>query len=104
MRNFRQVDWEQFHKILDWQLEQQDPATTINTQAQLDKAYDNLTNTIQETISKTVPVTTICAKTKQWWIKELTMLLKESKRLERQSYKHRDKPFHYTHKQYMDAT
>jgi hypothetical protein len=85
---------------------QQDPPIIINTQAQLDKACDNLTNAIQETISKVVPVNTICAKIKQWWTKELTTLCKESKRLGRQSYKHRDKPFHwhFTHAQHADAT
>ena len=104
MHNFKQVDWKQFRETLDQQLARLDPPGLINTQAQLDKACDNLTNAIQLTIKKAVPLTTICAKTKRWWTKELTILRKESKRLGRHSYKNRDKPFHYTHAQYADAT
>jgi hypothetical protein len=103
MRNFREVDWEQFHNALETKLSQLSPPSDLNTQAQLDRACTELTNALQETINANVPVTTICAKTKRWWTKELTMLRKKAKKLGRESYKHRNKPFHYTHAMHTDA-
>lgn len=101
--NFREVDWEQFHKTLVDQLAQQNPPTVISTRAQLDKACADITYAIQHAISTDIPTTTICAKSKRWWTKELSMLRKEAKHQGRQSHKYRDKPFHHTHAAFADA-
>ena len=103
MHNFREVDWEQFCNTLEAKLSQLSLPSELNTQAQLDKACMELTNALQETISTNVPITTICAKSKRWWTKELTLLHKKAKKLGRESYKHRDKPFHYVHAAHTDT-
>ena len=102
-RNFRNVNWEQFQEALERRLVRISPPLPINTQPQLDKACADLTKALQDTIASDVPTTTICAKSKRWWTKELTMLRKKAKNLGRQSHKNRDKPFHYTHVAYEDA-
>jgi hypothetical protein len=101
--NFREVDWNQFRETLEGHLARRTPPAAIETQAQLDEACEDITEAIQDTINTEVPTTTICAKSKRWWTKELTMLRKEAKHLGRQSYKNRDKPFHYTHAAHTDA-
>jgi ribonuclease HI len=103
MSNFREVDWQKFRAKVGMNLAQLNPPAEINSQAQLDKACEELTAALQDAISSEVPVTTLCAKTKRWWTKELTTLRKEAKKLGRQSYTHRDKPFHFTHAAYADA-
>lgn len=64
--NFRDVDWEEFNKELSRQLATASPVVTINTRRQLTSACDTLTKAIQETISKVVPRSRICAKSKRW--------------------------------------
>jgi ribonuclease HI len=103
MPNFKEVDWQKFRATVGANLERASPPAEINTQVQLDKACGELTAALQDAISSDVPVTTLCAKTKRWWTKELTSLRKEAKKLGRQSYKHRNKPFHFTHAAYVDA-
>jgi ribonuclease HI len=103
MHNFREVDWEQFRRTIGAKLMQLGPPSIINTQTQLDRACAELTNIIQDAIGTDVPSTEICAKTKRWWTKELTLLRKEAKKLGRESYKHKDKPFHYIHAAHTDA-
>jgi len=75
----------------------------LDTQDQSDTACMEITKLLQDTISSTVPITTICAISKCWWTKELTMLQKEAKKLGRESYECRDKPFHYAHVAHMYA-
>ena len=103
MRNFRDVDWDQFRKTVEAKFSQQGLPAVISTQDQLNKACEELTSVLQHAISTDVPTTTLCAKSKRWWTKELTMLRKKAKKLGRESYKHRDKPFHYVHAAHTDA-
>ena len=102
-RNFRAVDWERFQKALDRNLTRLSPPSLINTQTQLDAACANITSALQDTIKAEVPVTTICAKSKRWWTKELSTMRKEANKLGRLSHTHRDKPFHYAHAAHADA-
>lgn len=103
IRNFRKVDWEQFRKTLGAKLSQLSPPAAINTQLQLNSACAELTIALQNTINTNVPITMLCVKSKRWWTKELTVLCKVAKKLGRETYKHRDKPFHYVHAAYKDA-
>jgi len=66
MHNFRNVDWDDFHKELSTQLAKLPPPAPVVNQRQLDKACDSLTKAIQCTITSEVPVTTITPKSKRW--------------------------------------
>ena len=101
--NFRNMDWVKFRNTLTEKLTQLHTPNPINTQNQLDKSCTDLTNAIQSTINADVPTTTLTPMSKRWWTKELTTLRREAKRLGRQAYKFRDKPFHYSHAIYEDA-
>jgi hypothetical protein len=76
--NFREVDWEKFRKSLERKLTRLSHPSPIFTQAQLDTACADITTVLQDTIQSEVPTTTLCAKTKRWWTKELTLLQRES--------------------------
>lgn len=101
--NFREVDWQKFQTMVGIKLERSYPPTEISMQVQLDRACAELTSILQDAISFDVPKTTICTKTKRWWTKELTTPRREAKKLGRQTFKFRDKPFHYVHTAYKDA-
>jgi hypothetical protein len=72
--NFREVDWDEFGKVLERQVAELEPAGKITMQRQLDQSCVNLTKAIQDTIGEQVPSTRIMPKSKRWWTKELTQL------------------------------
>jgi hypothetical protein len=49
--NFRNIDWEEFHKELSAQLVNLPPPTLIDNQRQMDSSCDSLTKAIQCTIN-----------------------------------------------------
>ena len=55
-QNFREVDWEEFGKVLERHLAELQPPTKITMQRQLDKHCSKLTTAIQSTMSKQVPM------------------------------------------------
>src|SRR5712672_4209163 len=101
--NFRDVDWKDFNKELEKRLVELGPAVTIHNQYQLDKACSELTKAIQNTITQTVPITRISAKSKRWWTKELTLLRRQADKLGRKSSKLSHHPFHHAHAEHADA-
>jgi ribonuclease HI/exonuclease III len=98
-RNFRDVDWEKFRTLLEEKLDRIDPVKFIALQSALDRNCEQLTNAVQETIEKEVPHTTICARSKRWWSKELGTLRKETGKLSRKAYKLRSRPDHPIHEE-----
>ena len=101
--NFRDVDWEEFNKELEKRLTELGPAVTIRTQYQLNEACNRLTKALQDTISKTVPVTRINAKSKRWWTKELTKLRRQADKLGRKASKLSHLPYHHVHAEHASA-
>jgi exonuclease III len=53
-RNFRDIDWESFHKTLKEKLEKLEPPTRITTLATFNFKCEKLTHALQETIEKEV--------------------------------------------------
>ena len=74
--NFRDIDWKEFFKALANLLGPDQPEEQITSQRQLDKRCSSLTEAIQSTIYKQVPVMKITPKLKRWWTKELTQMCK----------------------------
>jgi hypothetical protein len=103
MHNFRDVNWETFNKVLGGLLSAVGPAVTINTQLQLNSACDKLTKALQDMISKVVPVSRICTKSKRWWMRELTLLRQQADKLGRKASKLSHLPYHYLHAEHDAA-
>src|SRR6202789_2364967 len=101
--NFRDVDWEEFNRELTKQLNASTPVAPINTQSQLNSTCTTLTKALQDTITKAVPVNRICAKTKRWWTKELTLLRRKADKLGRNASKLKHLPHHHIHAEHTDA-
>jgi ribonuclease HI/exonuclease III len=101
--NFREVDWESFHQVLEGQLSILPPAQAIETQSQLDLSCEQLTEAIQKTIQEQVPVTVITPKSKRWWTKELSQLRKNANKLGRKAHGLRSEEAHTIHAEYAKA-
>ena len=96
-RNFRNVNWEAFVKMLTSKLEKAGTPTRIRTPSEIPSACLKLTEALQETIEEEVPTTEIGIKSKRWWTKELTKLRHEANRKGRRASKYRDWPAHHSH-------
>ena len=101
--NFRNVDWEEFHKELSVQIAKLPPPAPIVNQRQMDYSCDSLTKAIQRTIGTQVPTTSLSPKSKRWWTKELTQLRREANKLGRQSYDRRRDLEHAIHEKHSAA-
>jgi hypothetical protein len=101
--NFREVDWEEFNKELGKNLAVIEPAVTIRMQYQLNDSCNKLMTAIQTTISKVVLITRINAKSKHWWIKELTKLRRQADNLGRTASKLSHLPYHHLHAEHAAA-
>jgi len=101
--NFRDVDWDEFHKALARHLGPEQPGDQIINQRQLDSRCSSLTKAIQSTIRDQVPITEITPMSKRWWTKELTQLRKQANKLGRESFRCRGNPSHKIHAQHKEA-
>jgi hypothetical protein len=101
--NFRDVDWLEFNRELEKNLLEIGPAVTIRTQYQLNDECNKLTKALQNTISKAVPISRICAKSKRWWMRELTMLRRQADKIGRKASKLSHLPYHHLHVEHTAA-
>jgi hypothetical protein len=98
-RNFRDIDWEKFRALLEEKLDKIGPPKFIASQTSLNCTCKQLTTALQEAIEQEVPHTTIYARSKRWWSKELGLLRKETGKLSRKAYKLRSRPDHPVHEE-----
>ena len=80
-RNFKDVDWEKFCKLLDEKLLEMGSLKHIGSNFSLNRTCNKLTQILQDTIKKEVPRTKICVRSKCWWSKELTLLRRAVEKL-----------------------
>ena len=92
VKNYREVDWEEFRTELRAKLSHLEQPAPIRDQLSLDTECRNLTTALQETMSTQVPTTEICPKSKRWWTKELSMMRRNVNKLGRQASKCRGRP------------
>ena len=104
INNFRNVDWDEFHKELRVQLANLPQPAPIDNQEQLEHSCKSLTKAIQRIIVTQVPVTNITPKSKRWWTKELTQLCHQSNKLGRQLYNQRHDLGHAIHRAHVVAS
>ena len=100
VKNFRDVDWEEFRSELRAKLSQLGQPVPIRDQFSLDIECSNLTEALQETISAQVPTSEICPKSKRWWTKELSLMRRNVNKLGRQASKCRGRPGDKIHDEY----
>ena len=102
-RNFRNVDWENFNKVLKAKLLLTTPPSRICSSGELESTCKMLTDAIQETIHESVPTTKLGVKAKKWWTKELTKLRQEANRKGRKASKYKNWPEHHSHEEKCEA-
>jgi len=95
--NFRDVDWELFRKTLKTHLSKLPPPDEITTAEQLNKASENLTHALQNTIASCVKRSNPRPDTKRWWNGDLTAMRKELNKLRADSNRNRALTDHTSH-------
>ncbi|KAH8823903.1 hypothetical protein DL96DRAFT_1417558, partial [Flagelloscypha sp. PMI_526] len=104
-RAFRSVVWEDFRKELRKQLEKFPPPRPITNADDLQKADNELTEAIQQTIEEVVPTAKIGAKMHRWWNEDLTKMRTKFNQLKHEAYRFRamrDHESHGTRKAYQN--
>lgn len=103
-RNFRQVDWMDFHACMQRKLEEAPLSTAeIRSVEDFDTSLMALMSLIGDVIQETVPISKPSPFAKRWWSKELDGLRKQVNQLGRHSYQLRSFPEHPVHKEYKWA-
>jgi hypothetical protein len=97
LKNFRNVDWEEFENELAGKLDGHAPPSHIRTPGELNNACSRLMEAIQDTINSKVPTSSVGVKAKKWWMKELKKLRQEANRKGRRASKYNDWPEHPSH-------
>ena len=101
-KNFRNVNWEEFHKILEGKLASLGVPRRLSSQAEVDRECNRLTEAIQATITQVVPTTVVCPHSKRWWTKELKELRTAFKKLGRGTTKYKHLPGHPIHAKFKE--
>ncbi|KAH8794383.1 hypothetical protein DL96DRAFT_1445420, partial [Flagelloscypha sp. PMI_526] len=96
-RAFRNVVWEDFRKELRKHLEKFPPPRPITNADNLQKADNELTKVIQQTIEEVVPIAKLGAKTHRWWNEDLTKMCTKYNQIKCKSYRFRAIRDHKSH-------
>ena len=99
-RNFRMVDWESFNKTLQEELEKRPPLGQITSKDEFNRTLSTLTNTLQVTLEKEVPVKKKTPYAKLWYSKHLKAMAKEMEWLRKELDKYKIDLRHPAHKDY----
>jgi endonuclease/exonuclease/phosphatase family metal-dependent hydrolase/predicted RNA-binding Zn-ribbon protein involved in translation (DUF1610 family) len=101
--NFRDVDWEEFRKLLEVKISNFGIPKKLTTQTELNRECDRLTKALQETIEEKVPKSGVCPHSKRWWTKELKELRTKFRKLGRKIGKYRQSPDHPIHAEFREV-
>ena len=101
--NFREVDCEEFRKVLDKHLLPTQLDEPISNQVLLDQCCSELTRALQKAICIAVPILSPAPNYKCWWTKELMQLQKLANKLGRKSYGLWNLPEHNIHAEHREA-
>lgn len=96
-RGFKQVDWEKFGEKLKDQLSHIPIPKRYATAAEIDKAVNDLTTSLQTVIEEVVPIPKTIPNAKRWWTKELREATKAKNQIRRQTIIYRHEPDHPSH-------
>ena len=89
IRNFRDVDWEEFKKVLADKVKHWGVLNMIKTQSELDHECMRLMEALQKTIEEKVPETRLGPQCRRWWTKELASMRKVMLKWRRKAYVNR---------------
>ena len=102
-KNFRNVDWESFEKVLTGKLDKLSPQNRIRNAGELDDACLKLTKALQDTIDEEVRTTSTGITAKKWWTKELKKLRQEANKKGRKASQYGEWPEHHSHAEKREA-
>jgi hypothetical protein len=88
--NFRDVDWQEFCKMLEKKINAWGVPNFIKSQKVLERECKRLTIALQETISEAVPSVVLGLQAKHWWTKELNTLRKDMLKCHRKACRNRN--------------
>ena len=99
-RNFHEMDWKKFNKVLTKELDKYPTNTPIVTNHEFQTITARITKAIQTTIKETVPMAKYSPHSKCWWNHKLTTLCRQVNRIAADSYKTQALPNHPSHEQH----
>lgn len=95
--NYRAVDWENFKRKLQSELDRIGPPRILGGEDEFQRMARDLDRALQNTIETEVPKTKSQPHQKRWWNRDLTKLRKELKTLSKTSHMFRAIPDHPSH-------
>ena len=98
-RDFRNVEWDEFHKSLKARMAKLAPPGPIGNKTQLEEVTKALTEVIRDTIRTNVLMRSPTTDSKRWWNSDLKKMKKELNKLRNESFKHRAVENHPIHLQ-----
>jgi hypothetical protein len=101
--NFRNIDWEEFCKVLEEQAAEFGIPRRLKSQTEVDCECDRLTKALQDMITQVVPNSVVCPYSKCWWTKELKELRKRFRKLGRKTSKYRNLPGNTIHAEFKEV-
>jgi hypothetical protein len=101
--NFRNIDWEEFCKVLEEQAAEFGIPRRLKSQTEVDRECNRLTKALQDTIMQVVPNSVVFPYSKHWWTKELKELRKRFRKLGRKTSKYRNLPGNTIHTEFKEV-
>ncbi|KIJ25394.1 hypothetical protein M422DRAFT_110131, partial [Sphaerobolus stellatus SS14] len=86
-RQFREVDWDFFRKEFEEVMARTPTEIEIETVEDVDRVVKWMVGALQEVVEKVVPVRRQSVYVKKWWMKDLTKMMYECKKVRRQAAK-----------------
>lgn len=98
-RDFHDVDWDEFKAHLHMELNKIPEPGPLNSAEEIEKALDDLEQSLVTTIERLVPRKKPTPYSKRWWTRDLSKARAEYRRLDAQSRKWWNAPFHPAHEE-----
>ena len=98
--NFRDVDWDEFRRKFQGELEAIPEPCRVRTEGQLVVAVEALMGALVDTVSACVPKSKKRSGAKRWWSKDLRKMRKRLNRLRELSHRYRALTHHHSHREF----
>jgi ribonuclease HI len=102
-RDWMDVDWMEFRKVLKGELEKMGEPKEIRELSEFKEALRHVERSIEEAVSKTVPFKEPSPFRKRWWTKELTEIRKKFQKAGHKSHRRRMDPNDPIHEIYRQT-
>lgn len=102
--NFRMTEWDDFRDNLRERLQYIPPPQVLIDEAQFQKAVQDLTETLQQSIQSVVPKQRPSPHMRRWWTSDLRRMKRERNKLSETAFRYRALPDHPSHQELKTAT